>query len=57
MCTGEIVKVSEPETDVRKGYLERFLKVMLGDKSVGCYSCGVPRAWTGITGNGKQGGF
>lgn len=34
MCTGEIVKVSEPETDVTKGYLGRFLKVMVGDKSV-----------------------
>ena len=29
------------------------LKVMLGDKSVDCYSCGMPRIWTGITGNAK----
>lgn len=56
MCTGETLKVFELGSNVMKGYVERFLKVMLGDKS-GCYSCGVPRVWTGITGNGKEGEF
>ena len=40
-----------------KGCLEMFVEVMLGDKSVDCYSCGALRVWTGITGNGKEGGF
>lgn len=28
---------------------------MFGDKSVDCYSCGVLRIWTGITGKWKRG--
>lgn len=57
MCTGETLKIFEPESDVIKGYLERFLKVVFRDKSVDSYSCRVLRVWTGITGNGKEGGF
>lgn len=37
-----------------KGYLERFLRVVLGDTSVLIGCCGVSGVWTGIIGNGKE---
>lgn len=40
-----------------KGWFGKVFKIVFRDESVDCYSCGVLRVWTGITGDGKEGGF